>query len=117
MLGISQTALGERIGLTFQQVQKYEKGSNRVSSSRLFDLSRVLDVPLTYFFEEMDPGVIRQSSDQLRSAQPNIPIRSSSGDSLHRRETLELVRAYCGIADATVRARLRELAKRLAKKD
>jgi transcriptional regulator with XRE-family HTH domain len=52
ILGISQMDLGKRIGLTFQQIQKYEKGSNRVSSSRLFDLARVFDVPLSYFFDE-----------------------------------------------------------------
>src|SRR4051794_36261191 len=53
LLGMSQERLAEQIGLTFQQVQKYERGTNRVSSSRLFDLSRVLDVPIRYFFEEM----------------------------------------------------------------
>jgi len=53
LLGISQVRLAETIGLTFQQVQKYEKGMNRVSSSRLYDLAQVLDVPLSYFFEDM----------------------------------------------------------------
>ena len=53
MLGLSQEKLGEAIGLTFQQVQKYERGANRVGSSRLFDLARVLDVPVSYFFDEM----------------------------------------------------------------
>ena len=53
LLGMSQEKLGEALGLTFQQVQKYERGMNRVSASRLFDLSRVLDVPIAYFFEEM----------------------------------------------------------------
>jgi transcriptional regulator with XRE-family HTH domain len=113
ILGISQTALGERIGLTFQQIQKYEKGSNRVSSSRLFDLARVLDVPLSYFFDEMDRGVSKQSPGQLLGARPEA-VSSESGDPMHRRETLELVRAYYGIADAAARARLRELVKALA---
>src|ERR671924_1655073 len=56
LLGMSQQKLGEAIGLTFQQVQKYERGANRVGSSRLYDLSRVLDVPVSYFFEDMAPG-------------------------------------------------------------
>jgi transcriptional regulator with XRE-family HTH domain len=112
ILGISQTALGEQIGLTFQQVQKYEKGSNRVSSSRLFDLARVLDVPLSYFFDEMDRGVSKQSPGQLLGAHPDPAF--SVEDPMHRRETLELVRAYYGIADAAARARLRELVKALA---
>src|SRR5678815_4355896 len=53
LLGMSQEKLGEAIGLTFQQVQKYERGMNRIGSSRLFDLARVLDVPVSYFFEDM----------------------------------------------------------------
>src|SRR4029434_409913 len=53
LLGMSQERVAEGIGLTFQQVQKYEKGANRVSSSRLYDLAGILDVPLAYFFDEM----------------------------------------------------------------
>ena len=59
LLGMSQDKLGDAIGLTFQQVQKYERGANRVGSSRLFDLARVLDVPVTYFFEEMSASRAR----------------------------------------------------------
>src|SRR6476619_1745933 len=60
LLGMSQERLAEAIGLTFQQVQKYERGANRVGSSRLFDLSRVLDVTVSYFFDDMpaDPDSI-----------------------------------------------------------
>ena len=57
LLGLSQEKLGEAIGLTFQQVQKYERGANRIGSSRLFDLSRVLDVPNEYFFRDMPAAV------------------------------------------------------------
>src|SRR5579883_3316499 len=55
LLGMSQEKLGDAIGLTFQQVQKYERGANRVGASRLFELSRVLDVPVSFFFDELDP--------------------------------------------------------------
>src|SRR5271167_338794 len=65
LLGMSQEKLAEAIGLTFQQVQKYERGSNRVSSSRLFDLTRVLDVPISYFFEDMETGVADKSPSRL----------------------------------------------------
>ena len=61
LLGMSQEKLGEAIGLTFQQVQKYERGANRVGSSRLFDLGRVLDVPISYFFEDM-PNAVQEKS-------------------------------------------------------
>ena len=57
LLGISQEKLGDAIGLTFQQVQKYECGANRIGSSRPFDLSRVLDVPVSFFFEDMPPEI------------------------------------------------------------
>src|ERR1700761_1105774 len=53
LLGMSQERLGDSLGLTFQQVQKYERGVNRVGASRLFDLSRVLDVPISFFFDDM----------------------------------------------------------------
>jgi transcriptional regulator with XRE-family HTH domain len=55
LLGMSQEKLGEALGLTFQQVQKYERGVNRIGASRLFDLSRVLDVPIGFFFDDMPP--------------------------------------------------------------
>src|SRR3954468_18861513 len=57
LLGMSQERLGEALGLTFQQVQKYERGVNRVGASRLFDLSRVLDVPISFFFDDMPDGL------------------------------------------------------------
>src|SRR5215203_5670149 len=55
MLGLSQEKLGDAIGLTFQQVQKYERGANRIGASRLHELSRVLDVPISFFFDDTDP--------------------------------------------------------------
>ena len=65
LLGMSQEKLGEAIGLTFQQVQKYERGANRIGSSRLYDLSRVLDVPISYFFDDMDQQVSGQPPGHL----------------------------------------------------
>ena len=90
LLGISQERLAEAIGLTFQQVQKYEKGSNRVSSSRLVDLANVLDVSVPYFFEEMGADVQNQTPAMLMSAQ-RLPNIDHEKDPLARRETLELV--------------------------
>jgi transcriptional regulator with XRE-family HTH domain len=113
LLGMSQERLADQIGLTFQQVQKYERGANRVSSSRLFDLSRVLGVPLSYFFEEMDGDVSSQSPGQLLGLRPDVVTEVAGDNPMHRRETLELVRAYYGITDAGVRARLRDLVKSL----
>jgi transcriptional regulator with XRE-family HTH domain len=113
LLGMSQERLGEALGLTFQQVQKYERGVNRVGASRLFDLSRVLDVPISFFFDDMP--------DSLASVYGGQPARRMSGfaesqegfsdDTLNRRETLELVRAYYRITDPAVRKRVFELIK------
>jgi len=59
LLGMSQEKLGDAIGLTFQQVQKYERGANRVGASRLYDLSRVLDVPVSFFFDDISPETVK----------------------------------------------------------
>ncbi len=111
LLGLSQEKLGEAIGLTFQQVQKYERGANRVGSSRLFDLSRVLDVPIGYFFDEMPADVAASSPAQSRGMAED-PVQYEL-DPMAKRETLELVRAYYKITDPSIRKRLFELTKAL----
>ena len=98
ILGISQEKLGEALGLTFQQIQKNEKGLNRIGASRLYELSHILDVPIHYFFEGIDDA------------------RSEGGDNmLANRETLKLVGAYYRIKSGRVRKRLYELVKAAAK--
>jgi transcriptional regulator with XRE-family HTH domain len=114
LLGMSQEKLGEAIGLTFQQVQKYERGANRVGSSRLFDLARVLDVPVSYFFEDMSPGTAAKSPSRLRGLAEPKP-EPFEPDPLAKRETLELVRAYYRISDPAVRKRVFELTKALGR--
>lgn len=118
LLGMSQEKLGEAIGLTFQQVQKYERGANRIGSSRLYDLSRALGVSVAYFFEEMSDSVAAQSPAQVRGlAEDRIPFEYDGlrdQDPMTRRETLELVRAYYRIADPQVRKRLFEMIKALS---
>jgi transcriptional regulator with XRE-family HTH domain len=107
LLGLSQTALADSLNLTFQQVQKYEKGSNRIGASRLYQIGRVLDVPVAYFFEEMSEDLEPTGSGGTESATPER-------DTMLRRETLELVRAYYKIEAPTVRRRMRELIKAMA---
>ena len=109
LMGMSQTALGEAIGLTFQQLQKYEKGTNRISASRLFALSRVLDVPVEYFFDDM-PTAVTASSPTLGGGKAKKPP-SYELDPMARRETLELVRAYYKIRDPEIRKHLFEMTK------
>jgi transcriptional regulator with XRE-family HTH domain len=109
---MSQEKLGEAIGLTFQQVQKYERGANRIGASRLWDLSRVLDCPMSFFFEEMDDATASASPRNLSVETPDVEPREN--DPMTKRETLELVRAYYRIKDYHVRRRIYELAKSLA---
>jgi transcriptional regulator with XRE-family HTH domain len=117
LLGLSQERLGEALGLTFQQVQKYERGVNRVGASRLFDLSRVLDVPISFFFDDMPEtlsGAHGHTSQQPRRIGGFAEMQEGFGDeTMNRRETLELVRAYYRITDPAVRKRVFELIKSL----
>ncbi len=118
MLGLSQQKLGESLGLTFQQVQKYERGTNRVGASRLWDLSNVLDVPITFFFEDMSHE-IAGNSPRLRAglAEELPPAVDFDPDPMAKRETLELARAYYRIKDSTVRKRIFDLVKAQARVD
>ena len=115
LLGMSQEKLGEAIGLTFQQVQKYERGANRIGASRLWDLSRVLDCPMSFFFEDMDEATASASPRNLSGETRDVTPREN--DPMTKRETLELVRAYYRITDYHVRRRIYELAKSLASTD
>ncbi len=112
LLGMTQTNLSDAIGVSYQQMQKYERGMNRIGASRLFDLSRVLDVSIQYFFDEMPTAVAARSpANKKRGKAKKLP--SYEPDPMHKRETLGLVRAYYEIKDAEVRKRLRELTKAL----
>ena len=110
MLGLSQEKLGEAIGLTFQQVQKYERGANRIGASRLMELSRVLGVPVSFFFDETDPV----HAPAIPTGFEESPQEGFNSDPMRRRETLELVNAYYDIEDTVARRRLFDLAKALA---
>ena len=121
LMGMSQEKLGEALGLTFQQVQKYERGVNRVSASRLYDLARVLDVPISFFFDDMPSAVTAiygqtPGGYSARHASGFAETQDGFGhtdDTLNRRETLELVRAYYRITDPAMRKRMFDLIKSL----
>lgn len=104
MLGLSQTQLGQNLGVTFQQIQKYERGTNRIGSSRLFKMSVFLDVPVSYFFEGAEtklPGF-------------NDPSSELGDNAFEREETRELIDAYYRIADPRVRKKVMGLARLMA---
>lgn len=112
LLGMSQERLAELLGVTYQQVQKYERGSNRIGSSRLHDIARYLDVPVAWFFAGLEepesrlPGLAENAAGFTFDAPPaaqRVP-----------RETAELVRAFTAIREPEVRRRLVDLVRTLA---
>ena len=114
---MSQTGLGNAVGLTFQQIQKYERGANRIGSSRLYEFATVLDVPVSYFFEDMPSNAMtippisgRSHKTAARAGGPPEP----EPDPLMKRETLELVRAYYKIRHKGVRKRIFDLLKAMS---
>jgi transcriptional regulator with XRE-family HTH domain len=118
LMGMSQERLGESLGLTFQQVQKYERGVNRVGASRLYDLSRVLDVPISFFFDDMpDPRANGIQVGVAGFAERPEGFGAPADDPLSKRETLELVRAYYRITDPAVRKRVFDLIKSMGPTD
>ena len=110
LLGMSQTVLGNSLDLTFQQIQKYERGANRIGSSRLYKLSKILDIPVSFFFE----GLEKKTANRKNSRSTQGPY-DTEDDKMTRRQTLELVRAYYRIADPKVRKNIFEMIKSLAK--
>ena len=119
LLGMSQEKLGDAVGLTFQQIQKYERGTNRIGASRLYEFSRILDVSPGYFFEDMTEETAKGKSRKPRKglAEGAQTAFDVGPDPLIKRETLELVRAYYKITDPKVRKRLFELTKAIAREE
>jgi transcriptional regulator with XRE-family HTH domain len=120
LLGMSQEQLGTELNITFQQVQKYERAANRISASRLWDMSQILDVPISYFFDDMSETTMQSSPRRVaggKDGDGNMEGRTGAAailDPLARRETLELVRSYYNIESATARKRVAEMVKTIA---
>ncbi|RMF39991.1 MAG: XRE family transcriptional regulator [Alphaproteobacteria bacterium] len=105
MIGMSQEKLGNALGLTFQQIQKYEKGSNRVGASRLYDLARALGVSVSYFFEDLPDTGPSQSYQPQQS--------DAVMECLNSVEGLTLITHFAAIEDPATRRRIVELVKTL----
>lgn len=104
LLGMTQQELAVQVGVRFQQIQKYECGANRMTSSRLYSLARAMNVPVQYFFDGLD--------EQMGPGRPANDAESLESDVLSQKETLELVRAYYRLGERP-RRRLLDLAKAL----
>lgn len=108
LAGVSQEKLGDGLGLTFQQVQKYEKGSNRISASRLQQIAQLLDVPVAFFFEGAPAGTVAQAE------QIGISVSDGISGFLATAEGVQLAKAFAAIKNGRVRRRLIDLAEALA---
>jgi transcriptional regulator with XRE-family HTH domain len=119
LLHISQEQLAGDIGVTFQQVQKYESGHNRVSASRLFDISRVLNCPISYFFEDIGPETTGVRTTPAARSPEDLAEEAADFDSdpMQRTETLELVRAYWRLHNADLRRNVLELLSNISKRE
>lgn len=112
ILGFSQEKLAELVGITFQQIQKYENGANRVSASRLYQFSDVLDVTTDFFFDGLltpKAKIMRGLSDNDQEPFDNVP-----GDVMKDKETLELIRVYYSVKNPKVRKDFLKLLKTMA---
>lgn len=109
-LGLSQEAIGKQIGITFQQIQKYERGVNRMGASRLYDFARILGIPVEYFFEGYGEYA-NDGGEGLALAEPSSEFEH---EKISNRETLEVMRAYYRIKNPALRKRVIELIKAMA---
>jgi transcriptional regulator with XRE-family HTH domain len=112
MLGLSQNKMGELIGVTFQQIQKYEKGVNRIGSSRLYQISKILLVPISYFFEGYEEA--NGTSGMVKVAEREEAFRY---EDLDNKEIAQLIKNFIRITNPVIRKSVISLAKSLAAKE
>ncbi len=110
LMGLSQEKLAESVGITFQQIQKYERGTNRVSAGRLFELSKILDVPVNFFFDQFDNNNV--ASGMADNDQDGF----QHDDIMTRKETTDLLRAYYSVEDANARKDIMKFIKSMAER-
>jgi transcriptional regulator with XRE-family HTH domain len=113
MLGMSQEKLGDALGLTFQQVQKYEKGANRIGASRLQQISQILQVPVSFFFEGVPAPRVESRPEGLGEA----PSPAYVSDFLATSDGLALTKAFVRIKDAKLRRRIVDLVEQIAREE
>lgn len=114
LVGLSQEKLAAAIGLTFQQIQKYERGTNRISAGRLHDFARVLEVPIAYFFENFAFGNAKDMPVRGLSDTPQDKFNALDEDMYNSRETLDLLKVYYSVPDARHRREILRLVRTLA---
>ena len=114
LLGYTQKQMAARLGITFQQLQKYENGINRISASRLWDVCVLLNSPVDFFFAEMDKETQKHSPMMLAGKSPTMSYNPGIIDPMHRQETIRLVNAFYKITNHRLSKKLLELMVDLA---
>lgn len=114
LLSMSQEKLGDQMGLTFQQIQKYEKGTNRIGASRLYHISQILEVPVQFFFDDA-PLAAGQKEGKSGMSEPRM--ENFLYEFISTRDGLELIRAFVSIQDTKVRKRVVDLVRTLSSED
>ncbi len=112
IMGLSQEAVAKAVGITFQQVQKYEKGSNAMNASRLFEFSRFMNVPVAYFFEDIEQS---SSPHKMSSGFAEAPALEFNNDNMASdRESLEMMKSFKRIKNPVVRKRIADLLRAIS---
>lgn len=114
MVGMTQQQLGKAVGIKFQQIQKYETGMNRVSASRLYEIAKALNVPVSFFFEAVEDTADETATAEANGAAVAMSEDAPSADLFTDKEALELVRCYFRLPEEP-RRRLFELTRSLTK--
>ncbi len=114
LLGLTLQTLAKAVGVTYQQLQKYEWGVNRIGASRLFNLGQVLDVPVSFFFEDLSPAAAGAGKRRARGLS-EAPAAAHDFDVLSNRETINLIRAYYRVTDPQLRKRVLDLLQAVGK--
>ncbi len=115
LLGLSLQTLAKAVGVTYQQVQKYEWGVNRIGASRLFNLSQVLDVPISFFFEDLSPAAAGAGRKRRAKGFSEAPATALDFDVLSKQETIKLIRAYYRVTDPQLRKHVLDLLEAVGK--
>ena len=110
MMGLSQEALARAVGITFQQVQKYEKGTNAMNANRLYEFAKYMQVPIAYFFEGLEAGVAPAAG----FAEDNATFQHAGSKNVSDRESLEMMKAFKRIKEQNVRKRIADLVRAVA---
>jgi len=115
LLGLTMQTLAKAVGVTYQQLQKYEWGVNRIGASRLFNLSQVLDVPISFFFDDLSPAAAGAGRKRRAKGFSEASATALDFDVLSNRETIKLIRAYYRVTDPQLRKRVLDLLEAIGK--